>query len=522
MVAVSKKKQVVEYFLSNQLLLSADFFDSINPEFDESEFNSKLSKKINTEQFLILFKDLFPLLEKTEGLDLNWRELEKSLVLREKGRGSRAYDRFIEFASLSTADKGVKVVVSYKEEPKKREPQDFVSYFTMRYKALESLLRGRTELTNLGSISRIIKKKEKEAVSLIGVVKEKQVTKNKNIILTLEDNTGQINILVNKNKTELYNMVKDVVLDEVLGATGANSDNIVFANNIIWPDTPLDKPLKKAKEEGFVIFLSDLHVGSNKFLEEQLQKFISWIRGEVGTEKQKEMAKKVKYIFIVGDLVDGVGVYPGQETELDIEDIYEQYRACAELLDKIPQNIEIIICPGNHDAGRLAEPQPAMYKDFAKPLWSLPNVTMVSNPAVVNIHASQEFEGFDVLLYHGYSFDYYVANVDSIRNNGGYDRPDLLMKFLLKRRHLAPTHTSTLYVPDPKKDPLVIKKIPDFFVTGHIHKASIANYRNITMVCGSCWQSKTGFQQKVGHHPEPCRVPIVNLKTRAAKMLRFN
>lgn len=113
-----------------------------------------------------------------------------------------------------------------------------------------------------------------------------------------------------------------------------------------------------------------------------------------------------------------------------------------------------------------------------------------------------------------------MANVDSIRNNGGYDRGDLIMKFLLKKRHLAPTHTSTLYVPQDSDD-LVIKNVPDIFVTGHIHKSIAANYRNITLISGSCWQSKTSFQEKVGHNPEPSRVPIVNLKTREVKILRF-
>jgi DNA polymerase II small subunit len=181
----------------------------------------------------------------------------------------------------------------------------------------------------------------------------------------------------------------------------------------------------------------------------------------------------------------------------------------------------MIICPGNHDAMRIAEPQMELYKDFAKPIWELDNAIMVTNPCLVNIHATEGFSGFDVLLYHGYSFDYFAANVDSIRNGGGYDRADLIMKFLLQRRHLAPAHTSTLYIPSPKEDYLVIKKVPDFFVTGHIHKSSVANYKGVTMICGSCWQSKTSFQEKVGHHPEPCRVPIANLKTRDVKILKF-
>jgi len=124
-------------------------------------------------------------------------------------------------------------------------------------------------------------------------------------------------------------------------------------------------------------------------------------------------------------------------------------------------------------------------------------------------------------MYHGYSFDYYVANVESIRNGGGYKRADLIMKFLLKRRHMAPSFTSTPYYPGHKEDPLLIKKVPDFLITGHIHYSSVANYRGITMISGSCWQAKTDFQEKLGHDPEPARVPIVNLKTRKIKILRF-
>ena len=170
---------------------------------------------------------------------------------------------------------------------------------------------------------------------------------------------------------------------------------------------------------------------------------------------------------------------------------------------------------------RIAEPQLPIYKDFAESLYDLPNAIMVSNPSIINIHTSDNFPGFDVLVYHGYSFDFYLAEVESIRSKGGYDRADLLMKFLLQKRHLAPSYTSTLYVPDTKLDFLVISKVPDFFVSGHIHKAAAANYKNVTLISCSCWQSKTSFQEKVGHNPEPSRVPIINLQTRNIKMLKF-
>jgi DNA polymerase II small subunit len=526
---MKEKSEIIKFFLSKNILVNKEIINTIaENQIDLEKFYDSIKNKINSASFLVLDKHINDFLN-TNKTDLNWKEYDKSVVLAEKG-DTKLHDSFTNIIKETSPDKktgiekkekNIKIIFSYDEASKKRDVQDFVSYFNQRYTQIEKIMKNRAELQNLLAIKRIKQKKDKDTISLIGLVSEIITTKNGNLIFSLEDKTDSINVLVNKNKPELFNLAKDIVHDEVIGITGVNGDNIVFANNIIWPDIPLNKEVKKANDEAYALFLSDLHFGSDHFLGDSFNKFLSWIKGEAGSEQQKEIAKKVKYIFIVGDIVDGCGIYPGQEDELVISDIYKQYEVCAKSLNEIPSNITLVVCPGNHDAVRMSEPQPVLFQDLAKPLWGLSNIVMVSNPSIVNIHSSEGFSGFDVLLYHGYSFDYYVANVDGIRLNGGYDRPDLIMKFLLKRRHLAPTHTSTLYIPDVDRDPLVIESIPDFFVTGHIHKSSVSSYKNITIICGSCWQSKTPFQEKVGHHPEPCRVPIVNLQTREAKIMRF-
>ncbi|MFC1704781.1 DNA-directed DNA polymerase II small subunit [Nanoarchaeota archaeon] len=518
------KKEIIKSFLEKGILLSPDMLQT-DTELDNIQKN--ITEKIHSKDFLILNKDICCLLESKPCLDTNWCELERAKAILEKGKSDKAYKQFLGYLNtekkqedIKLENKAVKIVSSYKAESKKRDIQDFVQHFNARYRALEKLLRNRQELNTILSINRIIHKTDRGHISLIGTVQNKQTTKNNNIMLTLEDPTGTIKVLANKNKPELYEIAKDIVLDEVIAVVGANGDNIVFANNILQPDAP-QKDLKKSPHEGCVAVLSDLHVGSNNFLAEDFDRFIEWINQRKGNEVQINLAKSIQYILIVGDLIDGCGIYPEQDKELTIKDITEQYAECARLLKQIPPHINIIICPGNHDAMRIAEPQPPLYEDFAGAIHEMPNVTLVSNPATINIHGTEEFSGFEVLMYHGYSFDFFVANVDSIRNNGGYDRGDLIMKFLLKKRHLAPTHTSTLYMPHSEKDPLVIEKIPDLFVTGHIHKSIVANYKNTTMVSGSCWQSKTSFQERVGHNPEPSRVPIINLKTRDVKILKF-
>ncbi|MBR9699995.1 DNA-directed DNA polymerase II small subunit [Candidatus Woesearchaeota archaeon] len=503
------KKELIEKLLERGLLLAPDVIDRISEE-------TPLPKD---EKLLYLNTDLLDLSKKIE---VNWEEFEKARALLEKKNDSRAYNRFLNYISEELEpEKKVKVMKSYEEISSKKEVRDFTLHFNVRFNALQKILYNRDELKGTTSISRVLAKRDRERVSIIGMVKEKRQTKKGNLMFTVEDPTGEIKVLVNQNKPDLFLEAKDIVLDEVIGISGVNGENIVFANNVLWPDIPMTNQLKRSDEEGYALFISDLHVGSKDFLGKDFDRFIQWLNQETGNERQKAIASKVKYLFILGDLVAGVGVYPNQEEDLTITDLYDQYNEFVDLCKKIPKNIQMIICPGNHDALRVAEPQPPFTNEFTKCLHTLPNTTIVSNPAVINIHTSDDFPGYNILLYHGYSFDYYVANVDSIRNQGGYDRADLIMKFLLKRRHLAPTHTSTQYVPYTDKDPLVVEEIPDIFATGHIHKAAVSKYKNVTLIAASCWEGRTDFQEKVGHHPEPSRVPLVNLQTREVKILRF-
>ncbi len=484
------QKEIVQYLLAKNVLITPKILELI--------------KKLNSEEKINLVKN-----------KLNTTTIFSESLLVE-------YLSIKSDKTCSVEEGNVEVIFSYSEDHiKKKEVSDFVNYFKNRYKALEKILKNRPELQRTLSIGRVLDKKDSEKVSIIGLVSDISETKNGNLMLTLEDLSGSIKVLINKNKPDLFLEAKDIVNDEVIGVVGNNGDKIIFANNILWPDVPLHKELKKSPDEAYAIFLSDFHVGSIDFLPEKFEKFISWINGNSGTDEHKKIVKKIKYLFLVGDLIEGIGIYPGQEDELVLKSVYEQYKEGAKYLKKIPEHIKIIICPGNHDAMRISEPQPEISKEFAPDLYDLPNVTLVSNPAVVKIHKTENFPGFNVLLYHGYSFDYYVANVDSIRNQGGYHRADLIMKFLLKRRHLSPAHTATLYVPDIIEDPLVISTIPDFFATGHIHYTNVSNYNNITLICGSCWQGQTSFQLKVGHDPEPSRVPLINLKTRKAKIMKF-
>ena len=416
-----------------------------------------------------------------------------------------------------TKKKDVEIIEETNLKPRKIVIEDFIKYFRDRYFTFKEYLQDRS-LENLCSIGKL--SNQQRNVSIIGMVFEKRLTKNKNLLIGLEDLTGKVTVLIRQDKQELFNKANNVVLDEVIAIKGVGSNEIIFANDVLVMDCV--KEIKKHPEEIYVAFTADLHVGSKKFFQENFLNFVSWINGEVGNEKQIEIAKKVKYLFVVGDCVDGVGVYPKQESELLIKDIYEQYKLLAQLLNKIRKDITIILCPGGkHDAVYQVEPQPKLSKEFAPDLYEMENLILVPNPSLVRIAISDIFSGFDVLIYHGDSYDYYMDQVEYLRVNNSKLKPDLIMQFLLKKRHLAPTHTSTTYYPC-EKDLLVIRKLPDILVSGHIHKSAVSRYNGILTISCSCWQAKTGYQEKFGHEPDPCKIPLVNLQTGKASILDFS
>ncbi|MGM5484600.1 MAG: DNA-directed DNA polymerase II small subunit [Nanobdellota archaeon] len=519
---MDKRRELVSIFMEKGILVSPEFVDKIHGSEDKA-------KKVVD---MLSSKDELPAVmnHKIEKLissssDVKWEELEHILADAEKKGDPETADRVTSAVEQSRERKeefaDVEVDYSYKDSEKKKDIQTFVSYFNERYTALKNILQNRQELERATSINRVKGLEGKESVSVIGMVKEISVTKNNNIILTLEDLSGEINVLINKNRDDLYQTAQYIVNDEVLAITGTGTKSIIFADTVIFPDIPLHNELKKGPEEVNAAVLGDIHMGSKHFLWRQFKRMISWLKGDFGNDAQKEEAGKIKYLFLVGDLVDGVGIYPGQQEDLELDDIEAQYDELAKYLKEIPKDIQIIVCAGNHDSVRIPEPQPRLPKDFAKSIWDLENVTMVSNPSYVTVGKKDNFPGFSVLLYHGFSFPYIADHVEPIRAGGGLEKPELIMRFLLQKRHLAPSHQSTQYIPDERSDPLVITKVPDLFITGHIHRTTISSYRNVTMINGSTWLGMTDYQEKVGLNPEPGRIPIINLKTRKAKIMRF-
>jgi len=412
------------------------------------------------------------------------------------------------------ADSFVKVLSKTPSFRKKIEINDFVKNLRSRFQEIKEILQEHSELEGLISINKLSNVRQK--VSIIGIVSDKRATKNNNLILEVEDLTGKIKILVNQNKPELYSKAEEISLDSVVGFTGFGDREIFFVNNIVFPEAAISERKKSPFDES-ALFICDMHYGSKLFLEESFMKFVDYLNGKQGKASEVE---RIKYLFLVGDIVAGVGVYPGQKKDLKIEDLETQFQGLAELLSKIRRGIRIIISPGNHDGVRLMEPQPILDEKYAWPLYNMKNVTLTGNPSYVNIGAGKNFSGFDILTYHGSSFPFYANTIPSLIEKS-LNEPDKIMAYLLKNRHLAPTYTSIQVCPS-EKDEMVIKRIPDIFVSGHIHKCKISYYNNILILSGSGWEEETEYQKRKGIQIDFCKVPMVNLKTRAVKILDFD
>ncbi|MFH2019858.1 MAG: DNA-directed DNA polymerase II small subunit [archaeon] len=412
----------------------------------------------------------------------------------------------------------VEIITTYEEFNIKKTLKDFVDLYNHRYQLLQSILRQRQDMSRVTSIIKLKSIDERETVSVIAIVLDIRISKNNNVLLKLEDPTGIIKAIITKNNKEAFELAKEITPDEVIGVSGTKGNNVIFVNNILNPDVPIGKELKKSPIDEAAVFIGDLHFGSKAFLKDAFERFMSWI---LQKSKDTSLSKKVKYLFIMGDLVEGIGIFPGQEKDLETLDIYEQYNLFTENILRIPEDINIIICPGNHDSIRIAEPQPPIPKEMFPGLQNRKNLYLVSSPSNIRIGANEEFHGIDILLYHGFSFPYYANAIESLRLAGGLEATDKIMAYLLKKRHLAPTHGSTQYQLGFKEDPLVIKTVPDIFVSGHIHRATIANYRNTTLINSSCWVSQTDYQEQRGLMPDPCKAVYIDLKTRDVKMLDF-
>lgn len=369
--------------------------------------------------------------------------------------------------------------------------EGYAALFRSRFEKMRKIMQARPESAKLKTVAGIKASKSDDVAYVCGLVTEKRLDDSASK-LVLEDDTGQLEGLVfGDTKVQL----ETIFLDQFVMAKVDARKRVVFTD-ILLPDVPTHKP-NRSRTDAYVVLLSDLHVGSKYFLEKEFLVFLDWLSGA------DPVARRVRFVLIAGDVVDGVGIFPGQDGELNQQTVGEQFEKAAELLARIPKHIKVFIIPGNHDPGRRALPQPAIPQGDGPELWGRGNMHMLGNPSMV------ELNGVKVLMFHGQSIDDIVKTTVGME----YAHPANVMKYILRGRHLSPIYGSQTPIAPEREDLLVMDDVPDVFHVGHVHVTEMGMYRDVLMVNSGAWQRQTPFQVSVGQIPTPGLAVLLNLKT---------
>ena len=439
----------------------------------------KILENVDVQKLERIIKEIVREKTKQKLFQINQDDLETYLGIKEDPRLQSEIKVLSDPTNKITSGEGVK---------------GYNALFSSRFNKLKKIISDRPESKMLKSLAVAKTTKIEDDLYVCGLVtaknSERNITK-----LVLEDPSGSFEGIIFDE--ELRKIADTLLIDQfvmVRISSGKNSGYII--KDLIFPDIP-EQATNKSETEVFAVFLSDLHIGSKYFMEEEFSDFVSWL------SSPDPVARKIRFVLIGGDILDGVGIYPNQNKELVCQTIEEQLEKVNGLLDKIPKNIKIIIMPGNHDPGRRALPQPAIPKKYNSKLWENENVIMVGNPAMISLN------GVKVLMFHGQSIDDIVKTTPGL----SYDKPTDVMKNLLKARHLSPIYGSQTPIAPELEDLMVIEEIPDIFHVGHVHKAQLDMYKGILLVNSGSWQQQTPFQASVGMTPNPGIALMVNLKT---------
>jgi DNA polymerase II small subunit len=382
------------------------------------------------------------------------------------------------------------------------EHRDFEKYFDSRLEKLSEIMGDRnfdSGVYNVGELDEVASRNGDNTVTIVGLVYDKWNSRNNHQMLQIDDKTGSMRVVFTDE--ELKEKCVSIVEDEIVAITGQVSDDgdIIFGDELFVPDIPPSNRKSTARRGVDAVLISDVHFGSKDFSAVKWDKFVTWVRQQ----------KSIEYVLVAGDLVEGIGTYPGQREELIVENIMDQYKIAGEALKQLPEDVDIITSVGNHDSVRLAEPQPTLDDKFKQFFGD--NVTFTGNPAMVNV------EGVKFLLYHGMSLN----PILEVLPGKDIHEPTGLMKPLLEKRHLAPMWGNGLRIAPESEDYLVIDEIPDYFHCGHVHTFGKSDYNGVSMVNTGCWQERTDFQRSKNVFPDVGHAVKVNLGTGAVDDYQF-
>ncbi|UJG42695.1 MAG: metallophosphoesterase [Candidatus Heimdallarchaeum endolithica] len=378
----------------------------------------------------------------------------------------------------------------------------FHEYFVSRFKQISKIFEGRRDIKNIVNTRYLKSIDSRDQVSVIASVFAKNERSNGIFSFELEDLEGKIEAILVKKPQAIIQKAIHVLEDSILCFTGQWRRGLLYISDIFWPDIPYNKPVHYSEQDVFALFISDMHIGSRHFLRNVFMKSIKFLNADLNSSKFNKIGEQIKYLFVAGDIVDGVGVYPNQDADLVLKNIKVQYLQASEYFEKINSDIEIIIIPGNHDAARAAEPQSPIRKEFAEELYEIDNIHLLGSPAYIKAH------NVEVLMSHGNS----IIDINAAIRDIPHESAVPAMVEMLRNRHLVPIYGQRTPIMPDYIDQLVINRIPDIFHVGHTHLCEDSTYRNVTLISSGTFQSQTEYQKSMNINPNPGETYIINLK----------
>ena len=191
------------------------------------------------------------------------------------------------------------------------------SLFASRFNKLKRIISDRPESRLLKTIASVKTTKSDDDLYVCGLVtariNERNITK-----LLLEDPSGSFEGIIFDNELQ---KTADLLLNDqfIMARVGFGKNSGLIIKDLISPDIP-DQATNRSDSETFAVFLSDLHIGSKYFMEDEFSEFVSWI------SSPDPVARKIHFVLIGGDVVNGVGIYPNQNKELVCQTIQEQLK----------------------------------------------------------------------------------------------------------------------------------------------------------------------------------------------------
>jgi DNA polymerase II small subunit len=290
----------------------------------------------------------------------------------------------------------LKVLKLMKPKPVKCTVDDVAKVLNTRYQQLKRMLETK-ELVDLVSINKVTP--QSREFSVIGMVSEACQE-----YVQVEDPTGELKIFLDSSLRDVHQFFPN----EVVAIKCRKSKEGIYAEEVIWPDIPLRREVRRATSPIKCLFISDFHMDSPNFNREAYEKFVKWIS-----------TVEHVYTFVLGDVSS---------------------KESNEFFHLLPS-------PKIHVMGEIDVMPKGDVKVFDSPVML-------------------ELGGLKLLLMHGQILEEYLKNFKS---------PQRTILALLQARHLNPTFVGS-------KDPYLLDEVPDIVVAGHVHEASMTNYRTTTVL----------------------------------------